>query len=302
MDEQKQSALSSIAGSIPVIGGVAQSVINAIQNRSNIDRQNKSNRQLAEYQYSKDLEMWNRGNEYNAPQAQMSRLKSAGLNPNLVYGSGAVAGQSAQSLPKFQAPEQSFSYSPPVDIPAHLGQYQDFRINQAQIDNMKAQRTVQVQMAIGKALENEALGGQVMQEGGDTSMSMIKQLKLAALQKQWQGNEQQRKLFPHQLSMMDAKSRFAENSLQKLSADIAKVQASTELTKLQKEMFMPQFWAKTLTGGVGAIKGLLGLGKVPAKVNSKTLANKPGATTAPWKKLEPGYGLKRKIQYVRPRK
>lgn len=30
-------------------------------------------------------------NEYNSPQAQMARLKAAGLNPNLVYGSGATA-------------------------------------------------------------------------------------------------------------------------------------------------------------------------------------------------------------------
>lgn len=43
---------------------------------------------------------WNLANDYNHPIQQMNRLKAAGLNPNLVYGSGSVAGNttSAPSL------------------------------------------------------------------------------------------------------------------------------------------------------------------------------------------------------------
>lgn len=134
----------AIAGNIPVLGSVAQSVINSAQTRSNIDRQNKENRKLAEYQFSRDLEMWNKGNIYNAPQAQMQRLKDAKLNPNLVYGSGAVAGQSAGQIPKYQAPQQDYSYQPPVNIPESIGAYQDMRMNNAQVDNLKAQRNVAV--------------------------------------------------------------------------------------------------------------------------------------------------------------
>lgn len=44
-------------------------------------------------------EMWNKQNEYNTPTAQMNRLKSAGLNPNLVYGS--VSSGNADT-PKYQ--------------------------------------------------------------------------------------------------------------------------------------------------------------------------------------------------------
>lgn len=35
---------------------------------------------------------WNKQNEYNHPSAQMERLREAGLNPNLVYGSGNATG------------------------------------------------------------------------------------------------------------------------------------------------------------------------------------------------------------------
>jgi len=42
----------------------------------------EQNKKLADYQYSKDLDMWNKGNLYNSPEEQMKRLKAAGLNPN----------------------------------------------------------------------------------------------------------------------------------------------------------------------------------------------------------------------------
>lgn len=105
--------------------------------RRNTDRTIQANRELAEYQYSKDLEMWNRNNEYNSPQAQMARLQEAGLNPNLVYGSGAVANTSGQ-MPRYNAPNVQYNYKP-IDIPTVLGAYQDFQVKQAQIDNLKAQ-------------------------------------------------------------------------------------------------------------------------------------------------------------------
>lgn len=65
---------------------------------------NKANLKLAEYQYSKALEMWNRQNEYNLPKNQMSRLTDAGLNPNLVYGNGTVQGLTSAPAPQYHAP------------------------------------------------------------------------------------------------------------------------------------------------------------------------------------------------------
>ncbi|QCS36707.1 minor capsid protein [Capybara microvirus Cap3_SP_646] len=43
------------------------------------------------------MEAWNLMNDYNSPVKQMERLRAAGLNPNLVYGSGNVAGNTTSS-------------------------------------------------------------------------------------------------------------------------------------------------------------------------------------------------------------
>lgn len=69
--------------------------------------QNKQQKDLADYQYSLALDMWNKQNEYNSPAAQMARLSQAGLNPHLVYGNGTVAGNTGSEMPKYQAPSIS---------------------------------------------------------------------------------------------------------------------------------------------------------------------------------------------------
>ncbi len=58
---------------------------------------------LAEYQYEKNLEMWNRQNDYNTPLNQRNRMVAAGFNPNLVYGHGSVV-NTASSSPSYSAP------------------------------------------------------------------------------------------------------------------------------------------------------------------------------------------------------
>lgn len=46
---------------------------------------------------AKALQAWNMMNDYNNPIKQMERLKAAGLNPLLVYGSGSVTGNTTGS-------------------------------------------------------------------------------------------------------------------------------------------------------------------------------------------------------------
>lgn len=112
---------------------------------------------MAEYQYTKDLEMWNKGNEYNSPTAQMTRLKQAGLNPNLVYGSGTVVGNSTATLPKYQAPR----IEAPKDLGSNfmgvLSQYENIKQQSAQTDLIKQNlKNAQIQESI---LNNQATKG-----------------------------------------------------------------------------------------------------------------------------------------------
>lgn len=147
------------------IGGLLQSWIGSRTSKKNTERTIQANKELAEYQYQKDLEMWNRQNEYNSPAAQMARLKEAGLNPNLVYGSGSAAGNVSSQLPKYNAPQVDYrGVPPPVDIPQMIQMYQDFRLRKAQTDNIQAQTDLTnvktaIETGIGYATREQNLKG-----------------------------------------------------------------------------------------------------------------------------------------------
>jgi len=123
------SWIPSIAGGVVSLGG---SILSTVLG-------NQANKSMAEYQYQKDLEMWNRTNEYNSPQAQMARLKAAGLNPNLVYGTGATANTAPATMPKYQAPRMETVHDAGSQVMSTMSNYMDLKAKQAQIDNLQAQ-------------------------------------------------------------------------------------------------------------------------------------------------------------------
>lgn len=133
----KGTLLSGIASGL---NAVVQPVVDIINTNKTI----KANKQLAEYSYSKDLEMWNRQNDYNSPLSQMNRYKEAGLNPNLIYGQGTSG--NASTMPKYNAPTLKYEYSAP-NTAQMLSAYQDYQLRQAQIDNVNASTK-------GKLIEN----------------------------------------------------------------------------------------------------------------------------------------------------
>lgn len=108
-----------IAAGANIIGGG----LSAWQSRRNVKDTNRANvrqadiayqrnKELAQYTFDKNLEMWKMQNKYNAPGAQMQRLQEAGLNPHLMYGKGTVG--NAQGMPQMQqtpyvAPRIDFS-------------------------------------------------------------------------------------------------------------------------------------------------------------------------------------------------
>lgn len=124
--------------------GVGSQMIGAGMNAMQTQRQNKQSQRWAEKTYDKQrehaLQDWHMINEYNSPQAQMKRMQEAGLNPALMYGKGASAGQASSvsstdtQTPQFRVPETG-------NFISSLASMYDFEIKQAQIDNLKAQNT-----------------------------------------------------------------------------------------------------------------------------------------------------------------
>lgn len=140
-----------------LIGGIVQGVGNVVggllQNRAQ-RKANEANMELAKYQHAKNLEMWNLTNEYNHPSAQMERLQSAGLNPNLVYGGGATT--QATEAPQFQRPE--IHPLPQPDVPNLINLALDMKAKEASINLVEEQRRNIIQRTI-----NDSIAGEIAQ-------------------------------------------------------------------------------------------------------------------------------------------
>lgn len=110
-------------------------LLSAVASIWNTSLTNKANRQMADLEYKRNLEMWNKQNEYNLPVNQMNRMVQAGLNPNLMYGQGNVG--NAQTIPQYHAPRMEYNMQLP-NVMDQLSRYLGLRMQQAQIDNVKA--------------------------------------------------------------------------------------------------------------------------------------------------------------------
>lgn len=106
------SFASLIGGALGLISNMHTSYVN----QSNVENTNASNRQAVERQNQLNLEQWQRENAYNAPINQIQRLRAAGLNPGIMYGSEGVVNSSAPS-PAMQSsrdvpPQSTFQVDP----------------------------------------------------------------------------------------------------------------------------------------------------------------------------------------------
>ncbi len=128
---------------IPLAIGAASllgSIFSSRQSRKNTKQQLAYQQQEAERERASNMEMWQTQTAYNSPKEQMARLQSAGLNPNLAYGSGNVAGLSADTPKGYQragnvdfAQQKSVLGSALQAAPAVLSMYQDYKMKNAQI-------------------------------------------------------------------------------------------------------------------------------------------------------------------------
>lgn len=129
----------------------------AIQNAANIFAQgsmNRTTRKWNEKMYEKqkfdNQYFWNMQNEYNSPSSTMNRLKAAGLNPHLVYGSGDST--TAASPIDTPSPQSWNPRAPQSDMMSYI----DLQNKQAMHDNLKAQNTVLMQDALLRAAQVQA--------------------------------------------------------------------------------------------------------------------------------------------------
>jgi len=124
------SFFKDILGSIPIVGSFLDAGLGAIQN----NQQNKANQKMVDRQ-----------NEYNSPVNQVARLRQAGLNPAMMYGSGSVA-NTQQQAPQVNKPA-------PTNFGSAMAQYFDAKLKQVQTENAQTQAQL-MQAQIDKLKED----------------------------------------------------------------------------------------------------------------------------------------------------
>lgn len=130
-------------GLFDFIGGLAQ----AGAQIGSTAMTNQANKAAADLAYQREVEMWNLNNQYNSPASQMARLQSAGLNPNMVYGSGTVAGNTSGDYPKYQPPRYDFTTGVP-NVMALMNASADLKLKGAQERNINASTSATVQRTV----------------------------------------------------------------------------------------------------------------------------------------------------------
>lgn len=128
--------MPAFLAALPAIAAVVSSGINAISNARQTKKTNEANMKLAKYQYT-----------MNSPANQMKQYSEAGLNPNLIYGSGSGAAA------KYDAPTVDYR-RPGFDMPNMISMYQDIKLKQEQIQQMAAQTASIQQRTINDKLKS----------------------------------------------------------------------------------------------------------------------------------------------------
>lgn len=100
------SVWDDIVGSVPLVGPVLNTVSSALGMGGSAHYQRVNMRESARLQHDENV-YWA---EYNTPSNQMARLAQAGLNPNLVYGSGADAQFKGEVSPSGGMPNSNFRF------------------------------------------------------------------------------------------------------------------------------------------------------------------------------------------------
>jgi hypothetical protein len=134
-DENSNSNYNWIAPAVTAVGLASNQLIQGGRNK----KAREYGREMAEYSFNKNVEMWNMQNEYNSPSAQIKRYRDAGLNPRLMYGDGggASSGQATQ-LPKYQTPNAQAQHTP-LSTTEMIQTFQNLRMNAEQVKFTKEQ-------------------------------------------------------------------------------------------------------------------------------------------------------------------
>lgn len=193
---------AAIAAAASLAGLWAQSRANKSAATTAFERQ----KDLMLSQYGLNQDAVREMNAYNDPSAQMSRLKSAGLNPNLVYGDATLS--SLQSSPASVGSAPSAPMANVPDYGASLSTASDIALKAAQVKKLGSE-------TVGQSLENDYL-----------QKTMEERIRQVAVNNGW--TEEQTAKASQEVSMIVAQQNALRETIEKTKADTAFTNKQTE--------------------------------------------------------------------------
>jgi hypothetical protein len=195
-----------------LLGGLGSIGADLIRNKQSKNRE-KDRRKY-------DLEQWKRVQAYNHPLEQMKRLKDAGLNPNLIYGSspGSAVGN-AGAIPAGQAPD--YRLTNPVTG------YMDTRVKQAQTNNLKTQSNLNTANAMksvaqsGLAKEQTNQIQKLLSGQYEIQQEQVKQSKIGTFLKTLEKTGKSKNYLAQQAALTN--KMIADGNIQQAGVELAKL-------------------------------------------------------------------------------
>lgn len=238
-----------VNGASGLIGGLFGLKNTDDVNKANIQavrETNKANRELAQYNWEQQRQMWNEKNAYDSPIQQMARLKEAGLNPNLVYGSiGNMSGQApTPAMPTQEAPHAERSdygfiaQSANSAVQTYMQQQQldsQLSLNASQKSAAEAQ-AINYAADTTKKLADAAKTDQDREQASEIFRFTLRaqELGLTKMQNEIKGQENELSIF-----QLRVEERRLTNMLLEKKIDISKAEAekiSMESLKIAQEI------------------------------------------------------------------
>lgn len=249
--EQLQSYNNAIA--------YAQNTMTDLYNISSAANASRKGRRWAENMYKMQradaLKDWEMVNEYNSPTSQMARLKAGGLNPNLIYGSGANnISQPVRSSSNPGAP----TIVPKLEgqsMPQIMSQFADIDIKKQTVDNLREQNRLIAQQAAQAAASTNKIIQDTKKSSIDTTFAesnLENSLEYAKLKTRgqeianyFQMDENERRTIQTSINASTAVERIlsmrigrakTEQEIKNLKAGLEYIKQGTNAKRLDNEM------------------------------------------------------------------
>lgn len=286
-----------MAAWIPLVGaGISAlgSLVGSWFGKKSTDNSNKANLELAKYQaqqnqlmldraYNQNLHMWNETNAYNSPVAQMARLKTAGLNPNLVYGTGTVTGNTSGSAPQLEAA----SYDAPnirpytgwnLGLTDAVSTYMQARSNQAQVTSLETQTDYVRQQTINEAAKTAGIAASSAKSQFDYDLAKdLRQeavesarANLMKLQGEAHGamTEANIKSFIHR-ELQPLQKKYSESQIKQIEVSTSKLLQDMDFDKFNYDLMRKGINLRDVSGLLRDILGPLIIGGVRGVFNPR---------------------------------